>query len=291
MIDSHIHLSYGCYDRTFTYIDLDNEEYKLVADENREALISEMKRRGISCCIDPAIDVDSNADILRLSKEYEGFIFPAIGNHPTRCTKSGLADFERVRSYSDREGIVAIGETGLDYHYDRKDQHRLKQKIWFRWLIKLADQHELPLILHIRMADEDAIRILRRYKKKLHGGVCHCFQGGPEHAKVYTKELGFCLGIGGSLLRKPEISEELEQAVIATPIEYLMLETDGPYVKPEKPEGITGKKWSKARNTSLILPAVAGRIAQLKGMSANDVMKITEENTRRVFRLIPGSTS
>ena len=124
-----------------------------------------MKRRGISCCIDPAIDVDSNADILRLSKEYEGFIFPAIGNHPTRCTKSGLADFERVRSYSDREGIVAIGETGLDYHYDRKDQHRLKQMIWFRWLIKLADQHELPLILHIRMADEDAIRILRAERK------------------------------------------------------------------------------------------------------------------------------
>ena len=199
--------------------------------------------------------------------------------------------FEEGEARKNLDTVSRLYEFLIRNHYDRKDQHRLKQKIWFRWLIKLADQHELPLILHIRMADEDAIRILRRYKKKLHGGVCHCFQGGPEHAKVYTKELGFCLGIGGSLLRKPEISEELEQAVIATPIEYLMLETDGPYVKPEKPEGITGKKWSKARNTSLILPAVAGRIAQLKGMSANDVMKITEENTRRVFRLIPGSTS
>ena len=225
MTDSHIYLSYGCYDQTFTYIDFDNdnEEYKLVANQNRESLICEMKRRGISRCIDPAIDVDSNAAVLRL--------------------------------------------------------------------IKLADQKGLPLILHIRMADEDAIRILRRYKKKLHGGVRHCFQGGPDFAKVYTEELGFCLGIGGALLRKPEISEQLEQAVIATPIEYLMLETDGPFVKPEKPEEITGKKWSKARNTSLILPAVADRIAQLKGMSADDVMRITEVNTRRVFRLVPGSAS
>ena len=82
---------------------------------------------------------------------------------------------------------------------------------------------------------------------------------------------------------KPEYREQLEQAVIATPAEYLLLETDGPYVKPERPDAVTGKKWMKARNTSLILPAVAEKIAKLKGMETDEVIRITEENARRVF--------
>ena len=180
--------------------------------------------------------------------------------------------------------MIAIGETGLDYHYERREQHRLKQKIWFRWQIRLADELGLPLILHIRMADEDAIRILRRNKKKLHGGVCHCFCGGADVAHIYTEELGLCLGIGGTLLMKPEYSDPLQKAVAAVPIKYLLLETDGPYVKPGRPEGITGKKWTKARNTSLILPAVASRIAEIKEIAVEDVFRITSENTRRLFR-------
>ena len=133
------------------------------------------------------------------------------------------------------------------------------------------------------MAEEDALRILRRNRLKLHGGVCHCFGGGPDAARAYTEELGLCLGIGGTLLMDPEISEPLREAVRAVPMEYLLLETDGPYVRPAKPERITGKKWMKARNTSLILPAVAEEIAKLKGVSAAEVIRVTEENTKRVF--------
>ena len=285
MIDTHIHLSHRYFDQTFPYIDFDGKEFIITADGRREALIQEMKSRGVSCCIEPAIDVDSNELLLDLSKESGGFIYPAVGNHPTRCIHSRLRDFKRVRNYSGRAGVVAIGETGLDYHYERREQHRLKQKIWFQWQIDLADKLGLPLILHIRQADKDAVRILRRNRKKLHGGVCHCFCGGADIAKIYTEELGLCLGIGGTLLMKPEYSEQLEQAVIATPAEYLLLETDGPYVKPERPDAVTGKKWMKARNTSLILPAVAERIAELKGMETDEVIRITEENARRVFKL------
>ena len=285
MIDSHIHLSIKSYDQTFPYIDHDGEGFIIVAEGRRDSLIQEMRRRGVSCCIEPAIDVDSNELLLELSRESSGFVRPAAGNHPTRCIRSKLGDFKRVRDYAGREGIVAIGEMGLDYHYERSQQHRLKQKIWFQWQINLADKLGLPLILHIREADEDAIRILRRNRKKLHGGVCHCFGGGADRARIYTEELGMCLGIGGTLLMKPRYMGQLEEAVIATPIEYLLLETDGPYVKPERPEGVTDKKWTKARNTSLILPAVAERIAELKGMAVEDVLRITEENTRRVFVL------
>lgn len=286
MIDSHIHLSYRYYDQTFPYIDYDGREFTIAADGRREAVIEEMKARGVSCCIEPAIDVDSNELLLNLSKESDGFIYPAAGNHPTRCIHSNFRDFKRVRKFSEGDGIIAIGETGLDYHYERKEQHRLKQKIWFQWQINLADKLKLPLILHIRLADDDAVRILRRNRKKLHGGVCHCFCGGPDIARIYTEEFGLSLGIGGTLLMKPEYRKQLEEAVIATPVEYLLLETDGPYVKPAKPESVSGKKWREARNTSLILPAIAERIAELKGMEAEDVIRITEENTRRVFGLI-----
>jgi len=192
---------------------------------------------------------------------------------------------EKVRSYAKDKRIIAIGETGLDYHYERSEQHRLRQKIWFRWQIELADKLSLPLILHIRMADEDAIKILRRKKEKLHGGVCHCFGSGPENAKVYTDELGFCLGIGGTLLMRPEISAPLQNAVRETSLEYLMLETDGPYVKPIKPEDISNKSWENARNTGLILPSVAKHVAELKRVTVEEVLKISEENTRRVFRI------
>lgn len=283
MIDSHIHLSYRDYDQNFTYIDYDGIDFKIVEGGRRQALIEEMKRRGVSCCIEPAIDVDSNELLLNLSKESGGFIYPAVGNHPTRCIRSKLRDFKRVRGFSERDGIIAIGETGLDYHYERKDQHRLKQKIWFQWQINLANNLGLPLILHIRQADEDAVKILRRNRKKLHGGVCHCFCGGADIARIYTEEFGLCLGIGGTLLMKPEYREQLEQAVIATPMEYLLLETDGPYVKPERPDSVTGKKWRKSRNTSLILPAIAERIAELKSLEVSEVIEITTENTRRVF--------
>ena len=285
MIDSHIHLTNKYFDQIFPYIDFDGEDFKIVADGRRDALIDEMKSRGISCCIEPAIDVDSNELLLNLSKGCDGFIYPAVGNHPTRCINSKLRDFKRVKKFSEGDGIIAIGETGLDYHYERKDQHRLKQKIWFQWQINLADKLGLPLILHIRQADEDAVKILRKNQKKLHGGVCHCFCGGADIARIYTEEFGLCLGIGGTLLMKPKYRRQLEETVIATPIEYLLLETDGPYVKPERPDAVTGKKWTKARNTSLILPAVAEKIAYLKGISVEEVLRITEENTKRVFKI------
>lgn len=121
MIDSHIHLSCKCYNQTFSYIGYDGTKFTIAADGRRDALIDEMKSRGISCCIEPAIDVDSNELLLKLSKECDGFIYPAVGNHPTRCINSKLMDFKRVRKFSEGDGIIAIGETGLDYHYERKD--------------------------------------------------------------------------------------------------------------------------------------------------------------------------
>ncbi len=284
MFETHIHLSYKSFNKVFPYIEMNGDNYVITQEGTREKLIQRMKESGIEGCIEPAIDINSNELLLKLGGEYKGFLFPAVGNHPTRCIHSDKADFEKLKEYADYSSVVAIGETGLDYHYKRLSQHRLKQKKWFRFQIDLAHEKQLPLILHIRLAEKDAIRILRKNKDKLHGGVCHCFTYGADTARVFT-ELGFCIGIGGTLLQNNKYGTVLQEAVRETDIKYILIETDGPYVRPERPEDIPKKKWEKARNTSLILPAVIKRIAELKGMSPEEVERITAENAKRVFHI------
>ena len=253
-IDSHIHLSHPSYSTPFLYY---SPATHSLSTTTRSNLIEEFRSAKISAVIEPAIELESNERLLDLSREYPDFVFPAVGVHPTRTPQTPWSARKQVEEWSKDKNVIAIGELGLDYHHDRKEQHRLKQKLWFIWQILLADKRNLPVILHIRLADRDAIRILRFFKKKLHGGVCHCFTGDAEAARIYTQEFGLLLGIGGYLLQGTETSRSLEEAVKETPLEFLVLETDGPYVKPKAPEGISGKQWKKSRNTSLMIPEVA----------------------------------
>lgn len=293
MIDSHIHLSNIAYDGTFPFLKIGDEGFAL-EHGSRAELVRLFMDAGIEACIEPAIEFDSNKKVLQLSAEYPDFIFPAIGVHPTRtnryftvengkkCVKGlKLSQRKELARIASDSRVTAIGETGLDYHFGRKEQHRLRQKMWFVWQIKLADEFRLPLILHIREADNDALRILRLYRKHLHGGVCHCFAGDADLAEKYI-DLGFTIGIGGMLLSKHDSRKLLEETVARIPIESILLETDGPYVKPEC-STVSGKQLRKARNTSLILPAVSSRIAALKGIEKEDVERITAENVQRVF--------
>ncbi len=169
----------------------------------------------------------------------------------------------------------------MDYHHARKQQHRFRQKAWFLWQLRLAHKKELPLILYIRSAHGDALRILRRFRKYLHGGVCHCFIGNAELAAQYI-ELGFKIGIGGALLANSQNQKELENTVKCTPLSEILLETDCPYVKPDC-ETLPQKKLQKARNTSLILPAVAQRIATLKNLPTDEVERVTTQTAAAVF--------
>lgn len=286
-VESHIHLSHALYDGEFPYIARSESGNEIVIDRgNREALIKGIKDVGIGFCVEPGIELWSNEKILEVCSRYPGFIYPAMGVHPTRTPDTRWKDRRIVERLSQDSRVVAIGELGLDYHYERKKQHRIKQKRWFVWQLKLAHKRKLPLILHIRMADKDAIRILRLYKNKLHGGVCHCFNGDKEIAKIYTEELGLMLGIGGGLLQKPERSADLVEAIKHTSLENIVLETDGPYVKPERPSGdITKKQWTKARNTSAIIPDVARKIAEIKGIDVEEVERVTTKNAKRLFEI------
>lgn len=279
-VDSHIHLTHHLFDGEVPCIDSSKSDDRMI-DKDRDALMNAAKDAGVEFCIEPGIELESNDKILQYAKKYPDFLYAAVGVHPTRAPQTKWKKRKELEELSNNPHVVAIGELGLDYHYERMKQHRIRQKMWFIWQLLLADRRQFPLILHIRLADKDAIKILRRYKKRIHGGVCHCFKGGIETAKIYTEEFGLMLGIGGSLLQ--EECKELEESVRDIPLEYLLLETDGPYVKPDKPDNVTGKQWKKARNTSLIIPDVAARIAEVKEIDVTEVEKVTNDNAKRLF--------
>lgn len=190
-----------------------------------------------------------------------------------------------LRAYAADEDVVAIGETGLDYHYERKEQHRFRQLMMFQFQINLAAKYSLPLILHIRLAYKDAIRILKWNRRKLNGGIAHCFCGAKEEALELIK-LGFCIGIGGVLLQENETSDRLQEVVRTIPLKRILVETDAPYVLPELNDFTLGSKAKrKIRNTSLILPEVIKKIAELKEMDASLVEERIYNNTVEVFGL------
>lgn len=296
MIDTHIHLSHFMFDARFPYLSHDRNSGYSIQWATRELLTGQMRAAGITCCIEPAIAITSNEKLLALADECPDFLHAAVGVHPTRTyeyiagqpgkkrkAKLHWKERKQLDVYANHPAVVAIGETGLDYHHPRKEQHRLRQKLWFLYQLRLAHRHKLPVILHIRNADADALRILKWCRHWLHGGVCHCFCGTPETAAAYTG-LGLKLGIGGLLLTDAPRTHDLEQAILSTPLECLLLETDGPYVRPSCPQ-LDKKQLKKVRNTSLILPAVAARIAQLKNVSAEEVLRVTSENAVQLFGL------
>lgn len=283
MIDSHAHYTHARFQRPFRYLTVENQDYAL-AEGNLPELFTLMEQRSILCSVEPGISLESNEEILLFCEAHPGRVFPAIGVHPTRTFAVQWRNRRRLEDLSRAPGVVAIGETGLDYHYARKDQHRFCQYCWFLYQLGLAWRRKLPLILHIRDAYEDALRILRHHPARSCGGVVHCFNGTRQIAEDYL-ELGFFLGIGGSILQPEEQAGDLWEAVRTAPLERLLLETDAPFVLPYCKDRFPGKLRRRSCNTSLILPKVAEKIAELKGLSAEEVERVTTENAIRLFSL------
>ena len=251
---------------------------------DREQLFRELVEANIPYSIEPGVSLQSCGEVLELAMQYSGRIFPAVGFHPTRSIFETWSDRHKLDAYANKSGVIAIGEIGLDYHYKREEQHRLKQHIWFIYQLNLAWKRKLPVILHVRDAHEDALRILRMHPARKLGGVIHCFYGSKEIAEQYLK-LGYHIGIGGSVLQLEERAQELWGAIPHIPLERILLETDAPFILPYCKDVIQPKLLRRTRNTSLILPAVIQKIAELKGISADEVEQTATENTIRLFRL------
>jgi len=282
IIDSHVHYTHSRFDGEFLYL-CEREGKWDACRGTREDLLSALKEQGITGFIEPSIRLEGIEKQKSMAAKDD--VWAAFGVHPTRCIHTPWRARRLLSAYAERGEIVAVGETGLDYHLPRKEQHRLWQKRWFVYQLKLADRLQCPLILHIREAGQEALRILERHRSKLHGGVVHCFSGDFTLAKRYIN-LGFSFGIGGKLLANDDAGCALRETVKHLPLESILVETDAPFVLPDL-EGLSciGKQRRRLCNSSLILPAVIREIAALRGEDAALVEETVYRNTLRVFRL------
>jgi len=290
IIDSHAHYSHRRFDQTFRCLTYEKGVYS-IEESSREKLLSGLMKSGFKASVEPAIGIDSNEKVCQLALDHPGFIFPAYGCHPTRTFSAKWRDRKIIDKYAEgSDNCVAIGETGLDYHYKRREQHRLCQKRWFRYQIKLAGKLDKPLILHIRKAYADALKILKQHRKLLKGGVAHCFCEDVTVARSYV-DLGFHIGIGGSLLTE-EYGEVLSDVVRQIPLERIIVETDAPFVLPDTDAiGNTNKKY-RIRNTSFVINAVIERIAEIKGIPVSAAERTIYTSTADLFALrslLPGA--
>jgi len=243
-------------------------------EDDREELLNNMKKNGITKII----------NVGRLSKQYD-FIYHAEGLHPNDVGEmSTLCDLENSvcrgcmvcnpehNVHDCHNGIVAIGEIGLDYHWNKDNKE--KQKEYFVKQIDIASNLDLPIIIHNREADNDTMNILKNIIKSKAGGVFHCCSLGLELTKEALK-LGYYISFAGPITFKN--NKTAKEIIEYVPIDRILIETDSPYLAPEP---LRGK-----RNDSRNLKYIANKIAEIKQMELQDIAEVTFENTRRLFRI------
>lgn len=240
-------------------------------DSDRHEILSQMRENGIEYIMNAADSMKSVETIIELAEKYP-FLYASAGVHPENAGGLTESDMDMLEQYAQHEKVRAIGEIGLDYHYD--DVPREVQQKWFARQIDLARKLNLPVIVHDREAHEDTLKILRAHHADEVGGVLHCYSGSAEMVRDVL-DLGFYLGFGGTLTFKN--AKKVHKAAEAAPIERIVLETDCPYLAPEPHRG--------TRNSSLLMHFVAERLAQIKGISVGEVEEITLSNAKRLYRI------
>ncbi len=250
-----------------THAHYDDEAF----DEDRDVLLLGMEEKGIGAIVNIGAGMESSAATVELTRRFP-FIYGAVGVHPSEVAELTEEDMERLGEWSSLPKIVAIGEIGLDYHYARPERE-LQQK-WFVRQLSLAREIGLPAVIHSRDAAADTMRIMKEQRAEEIGGVIHCFSYSKEIALEYV-DMGFYIGVGGVLTFQN--ARKLVEAVQAVPPERIVLETDSPYLSPAPERG--------KRNDSAKLARVVEKLAGLKGMAQEDIIRITWENARRLYRM------
>ena len=282
IIDSHTHYCHNLYGGEFSYLTVQGQELS-VARGNRESLLADMTGSGIAMCIEAGVCAERLPAQLALAEQWGRRVRLTVGQHPKHCAGADADTLVALERALRSDGVVAVGETGLDYSMETVDRNC--QATWFDHQIALADAAKLPLVLHVRQAHEAALAQLADHRAQLHGGVAHCFYDVYETAKRYL-DLGFALGIGGKLLSDDAEGRALAETVRQVPLSALVVETDAPFIRPDiRHLGQSGGQRKRTRNTSLILPLVIARIAQLRGENAQVVEAAVYDNTVALFHL------
>ena len=269
MIDTHCHI--------------DDPQYA----EELDAFLADQRESGVEAILVPGVDKSSTKDVLEVCDKYPDYLFPALGLHPENVKEDWQEQLQVLKAAVDtcmsnspkgvpypiverpisERKLIAIGEIGLDYHWDVtfKDQQHQALREQMRW----AEQYDLPVMIHSRDATEDTLKILREFPTVR--GVMHCFSGSHEVAQQIV-DMGYYLGIGGVLTFK---NCKLAEHLVGIPLERLVLETDAPYMAPVPHRG--------KRNESKWMCHVAERLAQLYNCTPDYVNEVTTANAKALF--------
>ena len=239
--------------------------------EDREELLAKLPALGISPVVNMGSDLAGCRDTLALAERYD-YIYGAIGVHPSDCGEMTEEDFAWLREQCAREKVVAVGEIGLDYYWPEPD-HEL-QKYWFRRQLDLAREVKLPVVIHSREAAQDTYEIMAEKHAEEIGGVVHCFSYSPEMAERFVK-MGFYIGLGGVLTFKN--AKKIREVADRIPLEKIVLETDSPYLAPVPNRG--------KRNNSSYLRYVVPVLAEIKGVSPEEIISVTRANAFALYRM------
>lgn len=249
-----------------THAHLDGEEY----NDDRDDVVARAREAGVSAILVPAIHLPSITAVLDVCRRYPGYAYPMIGLHPEEVKadwREVLAEMKKL--YTDE--FIAVGEVGLDYYWSREFEK--EQLEAFEEQIQWAIEWNKPLDIHCRKAQNEMVKLLRKYEKDLPGGVFHCFTGNEIEAAELLQFDKFALGVGGVLtFKKSHLPEVLPSAV---PLDRIVIETDAPYMAPVPMRG--------KRNESAYVRHVLERMAECYGVSVEDMAEVTNNNVKRIF--------
>lgn len=237
---------------------------------DKDAAVERYLRAGVDTVINAGCDYQTSLNGLELSAKYESVFF-AAGYHPSEVGSFDGDAAEKIFALAREPKCVAIGEIGLDYHWQGFDKE--KQKRAFVTQLDAAYSLKLPVSLHVRDATEDCLKILKENSSKLrYGGTMHCFSGSKETARE-VMNLGLCISFGGTLTFKN--ASNVVQVALYTPNEFCLTETDSPYLSPHPYRG--------GVNEPSLVPLVAAKLAEIKGIELDSLAEILHDNTERVF--------
>lgn len=248
-----------------THAHLDDEQF----DKDREAVISDILSSGVINVMEVGSSVESSKKAVDIANAHD-FIYCSVGIHPEYADEADEKSYDEIRRLAENNKKVrAIGEIGIDYHYDDSAE-RDNQIKCFKRQIEIARELSLPIIVHDRESKGDTLSVLR--EMDVHNGVVHCFSGSRETAKILV-DMGFMISFTGVITFKN--ARRAIEALEVIPLERLMIETDSPYMTPEPYRG--------RRNDSRYVRYVAEKMAEVKGVSFDELTEITYENGKRFF--------
>ncbi len=262
LFDSHAHIS----DRRY--------------DGCRDELVSRIRDK-LAYCMDIGADMQSSRDAVRASEEYD-FCYAAVGVHPADVDQLSEEALAELKELAAKPKTVAIGEIGLDYHYDDGLPADVQQ-YWFRRQLELAIELDKPVVIHSRNAAADTLNMMREaHEQGLRDAIIHCYSYSREIALEYV-EMGYYIGFGGVVTYEGQ--KKVTKALQGIPIERVVLETDCPYLTPLPYREGREPGIDFVRNSSLYLPAVRDKIAELCGRTPEEIEEITWANAHRVYRI------